>query len=134
MSARPGFLQALEKRVLVIDGAMGTQVHAADLELERDYLGLENCTEVINLTRPDVVRGIHTGYLAKGCDAVETNTFGAMAHVLVEFGLEERTREINRVAAEIARDACAEYSTKDRPRYVIGSMGPGTKLAVLVFF
>ncbi|MCZ6597557.1 MAG: methionine synthase [Planctomycetota bacterium] len=131
MSGRPDFLQALEKRVLVIDGAMGTQIHAAELDLERDYLGLENCSEVINLTRPDAVRAIHVGYLAKGCDAVETNTFGAMAHVLSEFGLEDKTREINRVAAEIARDACEEYSTKDRPRFVIGSMGPGTKLATL---
>ncbi len=125
------FREALQKRVLVIDGAMGTQVHAAELDLAADYLGLENCTEVITLTRPDVLRSIHEAYLAVGCDAVETNTFGGMSHVLAEFGLEERTREINRKAAEIASDVCAEYSTRDKPRFVLGSMGPGTKLASL---
>ncbi len=125
------FLKELKRRVLVIDGAMGTQVHAANLDLERDYLGKENCTEVITLTRPDALRAIHAAYLKVGCDAVETNTFGGMAHVLAEFDLDDRTEEINRLAAEIARDACSEYSTPDKPRFVIGSMGPGTKLATL---
>src|SRR5262245_53587111 len=119
---RSPFLDLLQKRVLVLDGAMGTQVHAAELDLERDYLGLENCTEVITLTRPDVLFGIHKGYLAAGADAVETNTFGGMAHVLQEFDLAGRTREINRRAAEIAREACLEHATADRPRFVIGSM------------
>src|SRR5687768_13413879 len=103
---RSPFLDLLQRRVVVLDGAMGTQVHAAELELERDYLGLENCTEVITLTRPDVLFGIHDAYLKAGADAVETNTFGGMTHVLQEFGLEARTREINRRAAEVAREAC----------------------------
>ena len=125
------FFDTLKRRVLVMDGAMGTQVHEANLDLERDYLGLENCTEVINLTRPDAVHKIHADYLRAGCDAVETNTFGGSTLTLAEFGLEDRTREINRRAAEIAREAALEFSTPDKPRFVLGSMGPGTKLATL---
>ena len=125
------FRDALRERVLVIDGAMGTQVHAAELDLEKDYLGLENCTEIITDTRPDVLRGIHEAYLRAGADAVETNTFGGSQLVLAEFGLEARCRELNRKSAEVARDVCAEYSTPDKPRYVLGSMGPGTKLPTL---
>jgi 5-methyltetrahydrofolate--homocysteine methyltransferase len=125
------FLDHLKRRVIVLDGAMGTQIHAAELDLERDYLGLENCSEVITLTRPDVLFDIHAGYLRAGADAVETNTFGGMMHVLAEFELAASTREINRRAAEVAREACHQHSTPDRPRFVLGSMGPGTKLATL---
>jgi 5-methyltetrahydrofolate--homocysteine methyltransferase len=128
---RPSLCEALERRVLLLDGAMGTQIHAADLELERDYLGHENCVDVISLTRPDVIGAIHTAYLAAGADAVETNTFGAMPHVLAEFGIESRCRELNRVAAQVARGACAKLSSAARPRFALGSMGPGTKLATL---
>jgi 5-methyltetrahydrofolate--homocysteine methyltransferase len=127
----PDFRKALDSRVLVIDGAMGTQIHSADLDLERDYQGLENCCEIINITRPEVIHSIHAGYLKAGSDAVETNTFGAMPHVLTEFGLQDRAREINRRAAEVAREACTDFSTPDRPRFALGSMGPGTKLATL---
>ena len=125
------FLDHLARRVLVIDGAMGTQIHAADLDLEKDYRGLENCSEVIVLTRPDVLHDIHANYFRVGSDAVETNTFGGMPHVLNEFGLERQTLEINRRAAEIAREAADEFSTPDKPRFVMGSMGPGTKLTSL---
>ncbi|MCK6448769.1 MAG: methionine synthase [Planctomycetes bacterium] len=123
--------EALQERVLILDGAMGTQIHAANLDLEKDYLGLENCVEIINVSRPEVIQAIHERYLAAGADMVETNTFGGMAHVLAEFGLEARTREINRIAAGLARAACAKYSTKERPRFALGSLGPGTKLATL---
>ncbi len=125
------FREALRERVLFLDGAMGTQIHAAELQLERDFLGLENCSEVVNLTRPDVIGTIHERFFAAGCDAVETNTFGGMAHVLAEFGLEARARELNATAVRIARAAAAKFSTPERPRYVLGSMGPGTKLATL---
>ena len=127
----PSILSALDLRVLVMDGAMGTQIHAADLELERDYHGQENCCEIINLTRPEVVRSIHEAYLAVGCDAVETNTFSGGALVLAEFDLADRTREINRAAAIIAREAADGFATSERPRFVLGSMGPGTKLPTL---
>jgi len=125
------FREALAERVLVLDGAMGTQIHGADLELERDYLGLENCVEVINRTRPEVIQAIHEGYLEAGCDAVETNTFGCNPLVLGEFGIASEARELNRLAAELARRACEKYATTRRPRFVLGSMGPGTKLVTL---
>jgi len=123
--------EALATRVLVLDGAMGTQIHAAELELERDYLGLENCVDIVCVTRPDAIQRIHENYLAAGADIVETNTFGAMPHVLGEFGIAERAREINRVAAQVARAACARHDAPGRPRFALGSMGPGTKLATL---
>lgn len=124
------FRQVLNDRVLVFDGAMGTSVHSFDLPLS-DFLGLENCTEILSRTRPDVIGEIHERFLRIGCDAVETNTFGANKIVLAEFGLVDQTRELNRLSAEIARRACDKYSRPDHPRFVIGSMGPGTKLVSL---
>ncbi len=123
-------LRALDERILVLDGAMGTSVHTYDLPLS-DYRGLENCTEILCLSRPDVIGEIHSRFLEVGCDAVETNTFGANKIVLAEFGLTDQTRELNRAASRIAREACNRYSTADQPRFVIGSIGPGTKLATL---
>lgn len=130
---RPGptFLELLEKRVVFMDGAMGTSIHKLDLDLERDYLGKENCTEVLVLTRPEAIRQIHADYLAAGADAVETDTFGAMPHVLCEFDLQDRCREINVKACQLAREACDQYATPENPRYVVGSIGPGTKLISL---
>jgi len=124
------FLAELQRRVLIFDGAMGTSIHALDLPLS-DYQGLENCSEVLNLTRPDAIEAIHREFLGVGCDAVETNTFGASRVVLAEFDLADRTREINAVAARIARQACDAASTPEWPRFVVGSMGPGTKLISL---
>jgi 5-methyltetrahydrofolate--homocysteine methyltransferase len=128
---KPNLRELLEERVLVLDGAMGTQIHAANLDLDRDYHGHENCVDYVNLTRPDAIGKIHENYLEAGADIVETNTFGAMPHVLAEFGLEARAREINRVAAQVARAACVKVGTAKRPRFALGSMGPGTKLATL---
>lgn len=124
------FLRALDERVLVFDGAMGTSVHALDLPLS-DYEGLENCTEILNFSRPDAVEQIHRSFLQVGCDAVETNTFGGMKHVLAEFDLAERCYELNLTAARIARRACDALSTAAQPRFAIGSIGPGTKLVTL---
>jgi 5-methyltetrahydrofolate--homocysteine methyltransferase len=123
-------LDVMSQRVVVLDGAMGTSIHARNLPLQ-DFAGLENCCEVLNLTRPDVVEDIHASFLAVGCDAVETNTFGGMKHVLSEFGLADRTEEVNRAAAQIARRACERFSTPQQPRFVVGSMGPGTRLPTL---
>jgi 5-methyltetrahydrofolate--homocysteine methyltransferase len=124
-------LDILASRVLILDGAMGTQIHGANLDIERDYLGAENCTDVVCLSRPDLIQSIHEGYLRAGSDAVETNTFGGARHVLAEFDLQDRCFELNKKAAEIARAACRAHATDDRPRFVIGSIGPGTKLITL---
>jgi len=128
--AQSTFLQLLNERVLVFDGAMGTSIHAHDLSLD-DYAGLENCVDVVTLTRPDVVAQIHEEFLAAGSDAVETNTFGANKLVLSEFGLSEKTYEMNLRAAHVARAACRKYSTAKQPRFVLGSCGPGTRLPTL---
>ncbi len=125
------FLQELSRRTLVFDGAMGTATHARSLDVQKDFWGKENCPEVLVLSRPDVIREIHESFLAVGADAVETDTFGGMRHVLTEFDLHDRCFEINKTAAEVARAACDRFATKDRPRFVAGSMGPGTKLITL---
>ncbi|HWH00069.1 MAG TPA: homocysteine S-methyltransferase family protein, partial [Pilimelia sp.] len=123
-------LHALADRVLVADGAMGTMLQAADLSLD-DFDNLEGCNEVLNVTRPDVVRGVHDAYLAAGADCVETNTFGANLTALREYGIEERIVELSEAGARLARAAADAWSTPEQPRYVLGSIGPGTKLPTL---
>src|SRR5688572_12329037 len=109
---------------------MGTMLQAADLAVDADFQGLEGCNEILNVTRPDVVRGVHEAYLAAGSDCVETNTFGANLGNLGDYDIEHRIRELSRAGAAIAREACDAYSA-DKPRYVLGSVGPGTKLPTL---
>ena len=123
-------LQALSERVLVFDGGMGTQIHAANLTLD-DFNGLEGCNELLVETRPDVIEAIHERYFAAGADVVETNTFGGMSYVLDEFGIAERSFELNEMAAKLARRVADRMSTPDKPRFVAGSMGPGTKLVTI---
>ncbi|WP_018811330.1 methionine synthase [Salinispora pacifica] len=123
-------LDALTDRVLVADGAMGTMLHAADLTLD-DFDGLEGCNEILNVTRPDAVRGVHEAYLAVGADCVETNTFGANLANLAEYGIEGRIRELSEAGARLARTAVDAYATPEQPRFVLGSIGPGTKLPTL---
>jgi 5-methyltetrahydrofolate--homocysteine methyltransferase len=127
----PALLTALRERVVVADGAMGTMLQAHDLDIEVDFQGHEGCNEILNVTRPDVVRSVHDAYFAVGCDAVETNTFGSNWAGLSEYGIPERIRETAFAGARIAREAADHWSTPDRPRYVIGSVGPGTKLPTL---
>ena len=124
------FLQAVSARVLVLDGAIGSNLQARNLGAA-DYRNLENCGEVLNLTRPDVIRDLHRSFLEIGSDGVTTNSFSGSRAVLSEFGLENQCGEINRRAAALAREVCDQFSTPDKPRFVIGSMGPGTKLASL---
>ncbi|HET9654111.1 MAG TPA: methionine synthase, partial [Kineosporiaceae bacterium] len=124
------FRAALVSRVLVADGAMGTMLQAADPTLD-DFDGHEGCNEVLNVTRPDIVRGVHDAYLAVGVDCVETNTFGANLSNLGEYGIADRIHELSLAAARIAREAAQAWSTPEQPRFVIGSMGPGTKLPSL---
>ena len=117
-------------RVLLADGGMGTMLQAADPTLD-DFQGHEGCNEILNVTRPDVVRGIHDAYFAAGADCVETNTFGANFGNLGEYGIVERTAELAEAGARLAREVADGWSTPDRPRFVLGSMGPGTKLPTL---
>ncbi len=121
------------RRILIFDGSMGATIQSMALDPERDYLGRENCVDILVRSRPDIVQGIHESFLAVGADAVETNTFGASRHVFAEFDdeLVGWTRALNREAAEIARAACAKHHGKDKPRFVVGSIGPSTKLISL---
>ncbi|HZF12280.1 MAG TPA: methionine synthase [Thermoanaerobaculia bacterium] len=125
---RARLLAAFEARVLVMDGATGTAMQAANLSAA-DFGGpdLEGCNENLCATRPDVVDRVHEGYLAAGCDVVETNTFGGTPLVLGEYGLQAHAYELNAAAARIARQACARFDTAEKPRFVCGSIGPTTR-------
>ncbi len=125
------FLEALEERILLCDGGTGSLVQAMNLDVARDFDGRENCTEVLNRTRPDVVREIHRSYLAAGSDMVQTNSFGGSPITLGEFDLSEEAFELNKRAAELAREAIEEFAHDGRSRFVLGSIGPGTRLPSL---
>ena len=127
--ARQRYLDLLRERVLVFDGAMGTSVQERDLSPD-DFggEGLEGCNDHLVLSRPDVIREIHASFLEVGCDVIETDTFRANRLSIAEYGLEERILEMNRAAAEIAREVAADFSTSDRPRFVAGSIGPSGHL------
>src|SRR5689334_21205986 len=124
------FLDTVRERVVIYDGAMGTQIQQRNPSLD-DFWGKENCSEVLVLSRPEVIRDIHAAYFAVGADIVETDTFGATRVVLGEFDLAEKVREINVAAAKLAREAAADFSGNGKPRFVAGSMGPTTKLPSL---
>ncbi len=123
-------LDVLAHRVLVADGAMGTMLQSVPLDLD-DFAGLEGCNEILNVTRPDVVRAVHRGYLEAGADAVESNTFGANLANLAEYGIADRIRELAEAGATLAREVADEFTESDRRRFVLGSVGPGTKLPTL---
>jgi 5-methyltetrahydrofolate--homocysteine methyltransferase len=123
-------LETLSNRVLVADGAMGTMLHAAEPTLD-DYQGHEGCSEILSVSRPDIVRGIHDAYLAAGADCIETNTFGANHSALGEYGIADRIFELSLAGAQLAREVADGWTTPERPRFVLGSVGPGTKLPTL---
>ena len=130
-SKQPGLLRTtLAQRVVVADGAMGTMLQAANPTLE-DFQNHEGCNEILNVSRPDIVRSVHDEYLAAGVDAVETNTFGANWSNLADYGIEDRIYELAFAGGKIAREAADSFSTKEKPRFVLGSLGPGTKLPSL---
>ncbi|MFF9769377.1 methionine synthase [Streptomyces sp. NPDC053086] len=123
--------EALATRVVVADGAMGTMLQAQEPTLE-DFQDLEGCNEILNLTRPDIVRSVHEAYYAVGVDCVETNTFGANHSALGEYDIPERVHELSEAGARVAREVADEFTAEDgRPRWVLGSIGPGTKLPTL---
>ncbi len=127
-ASRPSIAVALEQRILVLDGAMGTSIQNQALTPE-DFGGLqyEGCNEYLVLTKPEAIAQVHQGFLDAGADIVETDTFGATSVVLAEYDLAHEARRINREAAALARRLCDEASSPDKPRYVAGSMGPTTK-------
>jgi len=122
--------RALATRTVIADGAMGTMLQAANPTLE-DFQGHEGCNEILNVSRPDIVKAVHRQYLEVGVDAIETNTFGANFANLAEYGIEDRIYELALAGAKLAREVADEFSTEDKPRFVLGSLGPGTKLPTL---
>jgi 5-methyltetrahydrofolate--homocysteine methyltransferase len=129
---RQPYLEAVRERVIVFDGAFGTFVQ--DLDLGADDFGgpsLEGCNEMLCLTRPDVIEAMHAAFLDAGVDAIETASFGSFSTVLTEYDIPERAYELNVAAASIARRVADRYESDGRPRYVAGSIGPGTKLPSL---
>ncbi|MCC9742440.1 methionine synthase [Streptomyces sp. MNU89] len=123
--------EALATRVVVADGAMGTMLQAQEPTLE-DFEQLEGCNEILNVTRPDIVRSVHDAYFAVGVDCVETNTFGANHAALAEYDIADRIFELSEAGVRIARESADAFTAGDgRPRWVLGSMGPGTKLPTL---
>lgn len=125
---KPDLQERLEQRILILDGAMGTMIQQRDLTAN-DFGSddLDGCNEILVLTRPDVIQDIHEQYLAAGADLIETNTFGATSVVLAEYDIQDQARELNLAAVKLARAAVDKYSTVERPRYVVGAMGPTTK-------
>jgi 5-methyltetrahydrofolate--homocysteine methyltransferase len=126
------FLDLLKERVVIFDGAMGSNLQALNLTID-DWGGpnFENCSENLLYTRPDAIEKVHSSFLEIGCDVIETNSFGGSEVVLAEFGIAEKTSDVNKKAAELARNVARGYSTPDKPRFVAGSIGPGTKLPTL---
>lgn len=127
------FLEALHNRVLIGDGAMGTQLQGFDLDVDEDFLGLEGCNEILNHTRPDVLREIHRAYFEAGADLVETNTFGCNLPNLADYDIADRCRELAYKGTRVAREVADEMGPgrDGMRRFVLGSLGPGTKLPSL---
>jgi 5-methyltetrahydrofolate--homocysteine methyltransferase len=126
------FLDLLKEKIIVFDGAMGTNLMAQDLTLD-DFGGanFENCSENLIYTRPDAVLNVHQAFLEAGSDVIETNTFGGNTVVLAEFGIADKAFDVNFRAAQMAKKIANDFSTKAKTRFVAGSMGPGTKLPTL---
>jgi 5-methyltetrahydrofolate--homocysteine methyltransferase len=129
--------EILEKRIAILDGAMGTMIQRFKLS-EADYRGerfkdiakdVKGNNELLSLTRPDVIRDIHEGYLAAGADMIETNTFGATTIAQEDYNMADLAIEMNRASAALARAACDKFSTPDHPRFAVGALGPTPKTA-----
>lgn len=125
-----GRFDPTDQKIWVIDGAMGTQIQSLEIPREA-WEGNEGCNELLNATAPDLIQKIHERYAMAGADLMTTNTFGTMPWVLDEYGIGTRAYELSRAGAEVAKQACVKYATEEKPRYVLGSLGPGTKLPSL---
>ncbi|MEO0027121.1 MAG: hypothetical protein RL716_452 [Actinomycetota bacterium] len=123
-------IQAIRSRVVVADGAMGTMIQESNPTMD-DFQGYEGCNEILNVTRPDIIEKIHAQYLKAGAEAIETNTFGANFANLAEYNIEERIEELAFAGAVVARKVADDFSSESKPRWVLGSVGPGTKLPSL---
>jgi 5-methyltetrahydrofolate--homocysteine methyltransferase len=122
---------AISERVIIADGAMGTMLQDANPTLE-DFQGHEGCNEILNVSKPELVKSVHRKYLEVGVDAIETNTFGANWANLAEYGIEDRIYELAFAGGKLAREVADEFTSTDKPRWVLGSLGPGTKLPTLL--
>src|SRR6266581_5978098 len=124
------FLQAVLERAVIYDGAMGTNIQFRNPSVD-DFWGKEGCNELLVLSRPDIIKDIHASFFTVGSDVIETNTFGATRVVLAEYDLQDKVAELNIAAAKIAKEVAQQFSSKDKPRFVAGSIGPTTKLPSL---
>src|SRR6266498_656425 len=126
------FLETLKDRIVIFDGAMGTNLHAQDLTVD-DYGGpqFEGCPEHLLISKPEAVEKVHAEFFEVGCDVVETDSFGGASIVLAEYQIAHLAYDLNRKAAELAKRIASDFTTKEKPRWVAGSMGPTTKLPTL---
>jgi len=132
MSVKNAILETIKTRPLIIDGAMGTQLQQRHEQIpEEAWEGNEGCNELLNVTAPDIMREIFHAYLNAGADMITTNTFGSFSWVLDEYGIGHRAYELSKAGAERVKEVCVRFSTPEHPRYVLGSIGPGTKLPSL---
>jgi 5-methyltetrahydrofolate--homocysteine methyltransferase len=130
MKTSSSLRKAMQERVIIADGAMGTMLQDANPTLE-DFQGFEGCNEILNVSKPELVKSVHRKYFEVGVDAIETNTFGANWANLAEYDIEDRIYELAYAGGKLAKEVAAEFSTKSKPRWVLGSLGPGTKLPTL---
>jgi len=132
MTTKQYILETIKKRPIIIDGAMGTQLQQREDKIPKEaWEGNEGCNELLNVTCPEVMNEIFHAYLTAGADFITTNTFGSFKWVLDDYQIGNRTYELTKAGAELVKKACDEFSTKEHPRFVLGSIGPGTKLPSL---
>ena len=132
MENMKSFLETIKERIVVFDGAMGTNIQSQELTAD-DFGGpqFEGCNEYLLISKPQAIENVHTAFFDVGCDVVETNSFGSTSIVLAEYGIPELAYDLNFKAAQLAHGIAADYSTIAKPRWVAGSIGPGTKLPTL---
>jgi len=132
MDVKNYLLETIKKRPIIIDGAMGTQLQQKEDKIPKEaWEGNEGCNELLNVTAPDIMKEIFSAYLTAGADLITTNTFGSFSWVLDEYGIADRAYELSKAGAKLVKEMTQEFSTKEHPRFCLGSIGPGTKLPSL---